>query len=97
MVAIVSEIIWLKWLLEELTVSQTPLFCDNQATLHIAANPVFHEWAKHVKMDCHFVRERVQTSDIEPMKIGTKDQVANIFINLWEEINLSFYSTSWTF
>nr|GFA09694.1 retrovirus-related Pol polyprotein from transposon TNT 1-94 [Tanacetum cinerariifolium] len=59
----VSEIIWDRWLLEGLDaamVGPTPLLCDNQAAKHIANNPVFYERAKHVEMDCYFVRERVE-------------------------------------
>lgn len=44
--AIVSEIKWLKGLLTDLGVSHDApvhLFCDSQAAMHIAANPVFHE------------------------------------------------------
>ncbi|CAL1393340.1 unnamed protein product [Linum trigynum] len=77
-----SEVLWLRWLLHDLGVSSTgpnPLFCDNQATLHIAVNPVFHEWTKHVEMDCHFVRERVQSRDIAPAKISTLEQTADLF------------------
>ncbi|CAL1361831.1 unnamed protein product [Linum trigynum] len=78
----VSEVLWLRWLLRDLGVvstGPTTLFCDNQAALHIAANPVFHECTKHVEMDCYFVRERVQSGDIEPRKIATSDQPADLF------------------
>lgn len=82
MAATVSELVWLRWLLKELGAPQqepTQLHCDNQAAIHIAMNPVFHERTKHVEMDCYFIRERIQSGDIKPMKIGTHDQIADIF------------------
>ncbi|CAL1400060.1 unnamed protein product [Linum trigynum] len=82
MASTVCEILWLRWLLQDLGVppqGPTPLYCDNQAALHIAANPVFHERTKHVEMDCHFVRERVQSLDIAPRKIPTAEQPADLF------------------
>lgn len=82
MAATVSELIWLRWLLSELQATQTEptrMFCDNQAALHIAMNPVYHERTKHVEMDCYFVRERIQSHEIEAVKVGSKDQVADIF------------------
>ncbi|CAL1379865.1 unnamed protein product [Linum trigynum] len=82
MASTVSELVWLRWLLSELGIScssSTPLYCDNQAALHIAANPVFHERTKHVEMDCHFVRERVTSGEIAPRKISSQNQVADMF------------------
>jgi len=52
------ELIWLKQLLKELQfgeVTKMILIYDNQATLHISSNSIFHERIKHIEIDCHFV------------------------------------------
>jgi len=51
-----SELIWIRSFLASLGVflRSMNLFCDNQAALHIARNPIFHERTKHIKIDYHF-------------------------------------------
>jgi hypothetical protein len=71
MASATSEIVWLQLLLQELGHSfidkPTQLFCDNQAAIHIALNPVFHERTKHIEVACHYVREKVLDKTVETL------------------------------
>lgn len=77
-----SEIVWLRALLHELNCNPssepTKLYCDNQAAVHIASNPVFHEQTKHIEVNCHFVREKILDKTITTPYICSKDQIADI-------------------
>uniref|UniRef100_A0A2N9EIP0 Reverse transcriptase Ty1/copia-type domain-containing protein n=1 Tax=Fagus sylvatica TaxID=28930 RepID=A0A2N9EIP0_FAGSY len=82
MAATTSELLWLRSLLCTLGVSHPQpmlLYCDSQAALHIAANPVFHERMKHIEIDCHFVRERLQSHDLVTSFVPSHLQLADIF------------------
>ena len=76
MTIITCELMWLKQLIEELGVTQVKsmqLICDNQATLHIAFNPMFHERTKHFEIDYHFVREKVLSGKVFTIFVGSND------------------------
>ncbi|RVW36513.1 Retrovirus-related Pol polyprotein from transposon TNT 1-94 [Vitis vinifera] len=76
------EPIWLKHLLRELRFGkdeQMKLICDNQAALHIASNPIFHERTKHIEVDCHFIREKIALGCVATSFVNSNDQLADIF------------------
>ncbi|XP_024026696.1 uncharacterized protein LOC112093108 [Morus notabilis] len=78
----VSELVWLRQLLSDFRFdlsSPTMLFCDNQAAIHIASNPIFHERTKHIEVDCHFVRDMVTKGMVKLMPIRSQHQLADPF------------------
>ena len=54
------KMVWLKNLLMEFDFRQSeliPIHCDNQSAPYTAQNLLFHKRTKHIKVDCHFVRD----------------------------------------
>ena len=75
------ELIWLRQLLQELKmggVEPMTLICDNQVALPITSNVVFHG-TKHIEIDCHFIREKIETGYITTSFVNSKDQLVDIF------------------
>ena len=76
------ELIWLRHLLQELRFGkdeQMKQICDNQAALHIASNPVFHERTKHIEVNRHFIREKIASRCMTTSFVNSSDQLAEMF------------------
>jgi hypothetical protein len=56
------EAIWLRKILEDVGEKQkvpTVIKCDNQSSIKLANNPVYHARSKHIETQHHFVREKI--------------------------------------
>jgi transposase InsO family protein len=62
------EAIWIRRLLNELRIldnKPTNIFCDNQSSIKLSYNPVFHERSKHFQIDYHFTRQKVEDNTLK--------------------------------
>ena len=72
---------WIKRFLEEVKVSTSSpmkLYYDNKAAIAIVYNPVLHDRTKHVEMDKHFIKEKIDTGLICMPYVPTSRQVVDI-------------------
>jgi hypothetical protein len=77
----VCELLWLKIILDDLKIKWTgpmKLYCDNKSAISIAHNPVQHDRTKHIEVDRHFIKEKLDNGLICTPFISSKDQLADI-------------------
>ncbi|CAL9017436.1 unnamed protein product [Prunus brigantina] len=77
----VCDLLWLRRLLRDLGFGpQKPmdLYCDNKAAIAIAHNPVQHDRTKHVEVDRHFVKEKLDAEIISFPFISSEYQLADV-------------------
>lgn len=91
---VVGELTWLHRLLIELTLP-IKVYCDSQSAIHIAHNPVFHKSTKHIEIDCHFARSKLQEGLIYLNHISTNDQLTDILTRPSVASSTLPYLTSW--
>lgn len=68
------KLVWLAYLLKDLHIHvhiPITLFCDNKAAQQIATNPCYHDRTKHLDIDYHFIRDKVQDGFIQTAYIPT--------------------------
>lgn len=78
----ICELLWIKKILEDLQVKwhgPMKLYCDNKSAISIAHNPVQHDRTKHVKVDRHFIKEKIESGLICTPYVPTNGQMADVF------------------
>ena len=83
-----KEAIWVRRFLSEIVAitngnisSHTPpitIFADNQGSIALAKNPEFHSRTKHISIQQHFVREKVEEGQVRMDYLPTGDMLADL-------------------
>lgn len=51
---------------------------DNQGTMQLSTNSMFHDRTKHIRTKRHFIREIVNSKEVQVDQISTHDNLADI-------------------
>ena len=93
MVACCKDLRWLAQHLSELGISfPTPinLYCDNEAAIALAANPVNHDRTKHIDIEYHVLRTYIEEGFIKTCSVDSKNNPADLFT---KSVNLNTFSS----
>ena len=77
------EAIWIWSILEDMGENQeepTAIKCDNQSSIKLENNLVYHVRSKHIEIQHHFVRENIQSKENDFLYCNTNESVDCIFI-----------------
>ncbi|KAL5538278.1 hypothetical protein UlMin_045948 [Ulmus minor] len=76
----VKEAMWLKGLVGELGCmhDKVEVFCDNQSSIHLTKNQMFHERTKHIDIKLHFIRDVVSQGTVSVEKIYTDENPSDM-------------------
>jgi hypothetical protein len=72
---------WIRTLYKEIGITKKghiDIFCDNQSTIKISENLIYHSKTKHFKIHLNYVRNMVEKKQIEVKYILTDKQPADM-------------------
>jgi hypothetical protein len=82
-----KEAMWLRTFLSKLHLQPTApmvIYGDNQVVLSITRNQQYHTATKHVTIKWHWIREVIESGDVQVEHMPTKDMTADIFTKVLE-------------
>ncbi|GJX94255.1 putative ribonuclease H-like domain-containing protein [Tanacetum coccineum] len=62
----------------------TKIYIDNESTICIVKNPVYHSKTKHIAIRHHFIRDAYEKKLIQVLKIQTDDNVADLLTKAFD-------------
>ena len=88
-----KELLWMKKLLNELGLPQEnhKLFCDSQnSAIHLSKNFSFHSRSKHVDVRYHWIRDVLDTNQLQLEKIYRDENMSNMLTKSLPKENFEY-------
>ncbi|GJR67466.1 putative ribonuclease H-like domain-containing protein, partial [Tanacetum coccineum] len=72
----------------------TQIFIDNESTISIVKNPVYHSKTKHIEIRHHFIKDSYKKKLIQVLKIHTDDNVTDLLTKAFDGPRFNFFVTN---
>ena len=76
-----KEAIWLQFFLKEIEFREvhtaTIIYEDNQSSIALAKNPIHHACTKYIDIQHYFIREKVESGEVDLEYMPTEDMIAD--------------------
>lgn len=98
--SLTCEIQYLQYLFQDLKIkfsNHALVFCDSKFAIYLAHNPIFHERSKHIELDYHVIREKIQSQLIHLLHIPNNSQIADMFTKLYTFQFYFIFCPSWIY
>ncbi|GJR36681.1 hypothetical protein Tco_1212365 [Tanacetum coccineum] len=81
-----GQVLWIQnqFLYYRYNFMQTKIHIDNESTICIVKNPVFHSKTKHIEIRHHFIRDSTKKKLIQMIKIHTDKNVADLLTKAFD-------------
>ncbi|GJS69974.1 putative ribonuclease H-like domain-containing protein [Tanacetum coccineum] len=73
----------------------TKIYIDNESTICIVKNPVYHSKTKHIAIRHHFIRDAYEKKLIQVLKIHTDDNVADLLTKAFDSKKIAQVVRAW--
>jgi hypothetical protein len=83
-----KEAVYIRRALEEMGVQcrTVPIFQDNQGSIRLAHNPVFHGRTKHIEVQYHYTRECVVNGQVDVCYVPTDENPADALTKVLDNV-----------
>ncbi|GJX13781.1 putative ribonuclease H-like domain-containing protein [Tanacetum coccineum] len=84
--AFVGKVLWIQNQMLDygFNFMNTKIYIDNESTICIVKNPVYHSKTKHIAIRHHFIRDAYEKKLIQVLKIHTDDNVADLLTKAFD-------------
>ncbi|GJR13530.1 putative ribonuclease H-like domain-containing protein [Tanacetum coccineum] len=72
----------------------TKIHVDNESTICVVKNPIYHSKTKHIEIQHHFIRDSYEKRSTEMVKIHTDNNVADLLIKAFDVTRFQFLIAS---
>ena len=79
--AYVTLAAWIIRLLHELRIpfdGPLQIWCDNKSSIEMTRNPVYHDRTKHVEIDRHYIKEKVEAGIMTLTYVRSSEQIGDM-------------------